>query len=250
MSDDAAALSRRSFLQAGGAVVAASGLSSLPTTVAGAAAASSTSLHGANVSLIADALRDIGLNPMKLSMDTAIKPHVTGPETIIGSAMTTKWEIGRGRMSREDVQEYIYRPLDAAAPGTMWVVASGTDRILSLFGDIIAQASKRRGMAGAVTDNGFRDLARIRELGFPVFAKATVPHGPADIIRPVGANVPVVCGGVEVQPGDLIAADLDGVIVVPQESIAKLKVAVAAKLKDEQQQRDRIEAGAGLADTH
>jgi len=87
--------------------------------------------------------------------------------------------------------------------------------------------SKRNGMAGAVTDNGCRDLQTFRDIDFPVYARGAVPYGPSDVARPVAANVPVICGGVEVRPGDKIAADSDGVIVVPYEDETDVLAAAA-----------------------
>jgi 4-hydroxy-4-methyl-2-oxoglutarate aldolase len=158
--------------------------------------------------------------------------------------------VGRGRMTAEDVKKYMFQPIDAAASGSIWVIAGGTNRIFSLFGDLIAMACKRNGMAGAVTDNGCRDIAAIRDVEFPVFAKASVPFGPSDFIRPVGGNVPVVCGGVTVNPGDWVAADLDGVIVIPKDDLRKVIEAANVLLAKEEKVRGEIESGVALVDAY
>jgi len=248
MSQTQRNLSRRSFLGTGGALLAASSIPILATSAAQASAP--LMQEGVSVSLIADALREMGQDAMKLSMTTDIKPVVNLGRTIIGPAVTTKWEIGRSRSSAEDIRRYVFTPLDEATSGSVWVVASGTDRILSMFGDVVAQACHRKGMVGAVTDSGCRDIAGMTKIGFPAFAKASVLYGPGNFIRPVGANVPVICGGTEVRPGDLVAADADGVIVIPSELITDLTTTVASLLIMEQEMRRKLDAGESLVKSH
>ncbi len=179
-------------------------------------------------------------------MMTDIKPLVDVGATVIGPAVTTKWEVTAAKGNAEDIRRFVFRPLDMAAAGSMWVVASGTEHILSMFGDVIARACLRNRLVGAVTDSGCRDIEAMRTVGFPVFGKASVPYGPGNIIRPVAANVPVVCGKVEVHPGDLVAADSDGVIVVPKAAIAGLKESVIKQAAHEKEMRRKIDAGESL----
>ena len=122
--------------------------------------------------------------------------------------------------------------------------------MLSLFGGVIGVACKRKGIVGAVTDNACRDVAAFNEAGFPVFGKTTVPYGPGAFARPVAANVPVVCGGVEIKPGDHVAADSDGVIVIPANAYADVMAAIPEILAKEQQILDRIEADVSLAEAY
>ena len=236
--------SRRSFLGAGAALVAASAAAVQPTSGLPA------ELQGVTVSTVADALRRVGRDPMTLSMTTDIKPVTPAHSTVIGPAVTTKWQAAQGRMTQDDVRRNMFEPLDAAAAGSIWVIAGGTERILSLFGGVIGAACKRNGMLATVTDNGCRDLGAFEEFGFPVFAKASVPYGPADIVKPVAANVAVVCGGVTVNPGDFVAADIDGVIVIPKDDYAAVMDAAAEVLAKEQKMHEKIAAGASLTETY
>ena len=242
-------ISRRLFIGAGSALVTASGLSVSAATEESATPRAS-SLSGVRVSLIADALRKIGHDPVKLTMAPGIKPLVNVGAAIIGPAVTTKWEAGGDKAGAEDIRRFVFRPLDQAAAGSVWVVASGTERILSMFGDVIARACRRNGLAGAVTDSGCRDIDGMRAMGFPVFGKASVPYGPGGVIRPVAANVPVTCGKVEVHPGDLVAADSDGVIVVPKAAIAGLKESVLKQAAHEKEMLRKIDAGESLEDAY
>jgi 4-hydroxy-4-methyl-2-oxoglutarate aldolase len=146
--------------------------------------------------------------------------------TVIGPAVTTKYEASRRQASKEDIRNFVFQPVDNANAGDVWVVSSGTDQILSMFGDIIALACKRQGLSGIVTDSGCRDINNLAEIGLPVFAKGPCLYGPRSVVSPVAAGVPVICGGVEVRPGDIVVADIDGVLVIPQDvlpDVARLK---------------------------
>lgn len=236
--------SRRSFLATGAAVVAAS------STGVAVQNAQSAERRSATVSTYADALGRVGRDPMSLSMTPDVKPLTSNGGTIIGPAVTSKWQADNTRMSADEVRKFMFEPLDQASPGSIWVVAGGTDQMLSLFGGVIGIACKRNGMAGAVTDNACRDVADFAEAGFPVFGKTTVPYGPGTFARPVAANVTVNCGGVEIHPGDYVAADADGVIVIPGEIYAEVMDEVSGILMKEQQVLDKIAAGVSLAEAY
>jgi len=195
-------------------------------------------------------LNRIGRDPMTLAMSIDIKALTSIDGTVIGPAVTTKWEAGKGRMTPDDVRQFMFNPLDEADAGSIWVVAGGTDRMLSLFGGIIGVACKRNGLAAAVTDNACRDIATFEDVGFPVYARTAVPYGPGSFARPIAANVPIVCGGVTVNPGDRVAADRDGVIVIPQEAYADVLDAAAEILAKEQRVLDKIAGGGALADAY
>src|SRR5262249_59771647 len=88
------------------------------------------------------------------------------------------------------------------------------------IGGLMATAMKYRGFAGAVIDASVRDTPQIRKLQFPVFSRGVVPSTTINHYRVSGVNVPVTCAGVRVNPGDIVAADEDGVAVVPREKAA------------------------------
>jgi len=250
VSEEDNRISRRIFIRLSSTLAAAFGLSTSAAATNDTAAASSSIMPGVSVSLIADALRKIGQDPVKLAMTTDVKPLVNVGSTIIGPAVTCKWEVARSKGSADDIRRFVFRPLDKAAPGSMWVIASGTDHILSMFGDVIARACLRNGLVGAVTDSGCRDIEAMKSIGFPVFARASVPYGPGNIIRPIAANEPIICGEVEVHPGDLVAADSDGVIVIPKAVIEKLKLSIVERTAHEKEMRRKIDAGESLEKTY
>jgi 4-hydroxy-4-methyl-2-oxoglutarate aldolase len=113
------------------------------------------------------------------------------------------------------------------------------------MGELSSNILRWRGAAGAVVDGAVRDVAGIREVGVPLFARAVTPrnyHYPFGL--PHGAvNLPVVCAGVTVRPGDVIVADEDGVVVVPQEIAGDVAKAAEAICAGEAQRRQGILAG-------
>jgi 4-hydroxy-4-methyl-2-oxoglutarate aldolase len=108
--------------------------------------------------------------------------------------------------------------INLAQPNDVIVIAAGGAEDRALFGDNLARNMKLKGLAGVVIDGAARDASAVRHMGFPTFVKSVTPrnyHYPQD--AGYGAiNVPVVCGGMLVSPGDLVMGDDDGVIVVPR----------------------------------
>ena len=105
--------------------------------------------------------------------------------------------------------------IDAAKPGSVYVMVLEDGADFGGIGALMATAMKYRGLAGAVIDGSARDTPQIRRLQFPVFSRGIVPSTTINHYRFAGANVPVTCAGVRVNPGDIIVADEDGVAVVP-----------------------------------
>lgn len=110
------------------------------------------------------------------------------------------------------------------------------------FGDIMAYACQVRGIAGVVMNGSCRDSQDIKEMGFPVFAMAYNPTGTVkETLAKI--NVPIVCGGVLVNPGDIIVGDCDGVVVVPKEEAEKVLERALAIYNKEIKVREMLEAG-------
>lgn len=135
------------------------------------------------------------------------------PETLCGPACTVKVFPGDNLM--------VHKALDVAEPGDVVVIDAGGSAMNAVLGDIICTKAKHRKIAGFVVDGLVRDLPEVAELGFPVFARGTTPIGPLHR-GPGEINYPVCCGGVVVNPGDVVVADPAGIVIIPQGIAAEL----------------------------
>jgi 4-hydroxy-4-methyl-2-oxoglutarate aldolase len=116
----------------------------------------------------------------------------------------------------EDDHLPVMEALLRAAPGDVLVIAGGSR---AAFGELFATEARRRGLAGIVADGFCRDLRGLRRIGLPVFARGTTPRSGTTVSR-AAPGATVVCGGVEVSPGDIVFGDDDGLLIAPAERIA------------------------------
>lgn len=129
-----------------------------------------------------------------------------------------------------------------AAAGDVIVIDVDGERDVAHFGDILARAARRRGIAGIVINGSIRDRRTISELGYPVFHVGTSPRGPAKLV-PGRIGVPIELMGVRVGDGDLVWADDDGVVVVPAGRVDETIEAASALADREAEITARVEAG-------
>jgi regulator of RNase E activity RraA len=178
-------------------------------------------------------------------MDIGIRPLWPSPPRVAGPAFTVRCPPGDNLM----LHAAIYR----AEPGSVIAVEAG-DVDYALAGGNVCAVAQRRGIAAFVVDGVIRDLAEVRELGFPVFARGVIPiPGVREGVVPL--NEPVRCGGVTVDPGDIVVADEEGIVVVPAVRREQVLAAAQAKqAKDDAQSLDsweeahRAQIGKILAD--
>jgi 4-hydroxy-4-methyl-2-oxoglutarate aldolase len=126
--------------------------------------------------------------------------------------------------------------------GDVAVLATSSENADGMFGDLLATSFRARGAIGLVLDTGCRDTATLRDMQFPVWAKAV--HAKGTVKATVGSvNTPIVCAGALVHPGDVIVGDDDGVVVVPRMHAARVAAAAAGREAKEAGTRQRLAAG-------
>ena len=114
---------------------------------------------------------------------------------------------------------------------------------IGLWGGLMSQSAKVKGIQAAVLDGGSRDLVEAEEMKFSIYARSVVPSTSVGRTKVSGINVPIECGGVTVAPGDIVVADVDGVVVIPKQKLAE--VLKLAQEIDETEKAEVIELKKG-----
>ncbi len=167
------------------------------------------------------------------AMDFRIRP-LADAMSVTGPAFTVSSPPGQNLA--------IHRAIAEAHPGDVLVVETSGDCRFGPFGEILALACQHRAIAGLVLDGTVRDGGDIEELGFPVFCRGLAPSGTRKE-EPGELGGSIQCGGVSVEPGDIIVADRDGVIVIPAAAMTDVQLGLQKIADKEARIKDGIAAG-------
>lgn len=178
-------------------------------------------------SVASDAMERLG------SMVSAIGP-ISEPVSMAGSAITVDCMVGDNIMA--------HKAISLAEPGDVIVINAKSHDDTAVWGDLMSHAAEMKGLTGVVVDGAIRDVGESRERDLPVFFRESVPAGPH---KGWGGriNSSIQCGGVSVEPGDLVLGDEDGVVVVPRSEAESVIEQSQTRLAKEKEWRDAIEAG-------
>ncbi len=149
------------------------------------------------------------------------------PSKFAGFALTVKLKKEENRDPA--ALQGMLAAIDSGGPNSVYVMVVEDGIDIAGMGGLMGTAMQARDFSGAVIDGGVRDTAYLQKIGFPVFALGTVPSTSVGHYRFAGANIPVVCDGVPVSAGDVVAADADGVVVVPRARAAEV-LAIAQEM--------------------
>lgn len=201
----------------------------------------SATLHSA---VLADVMDDLGMRCQ--AMCHLVRPVFAGARLTGRAATATAVEV-------EVVPESPYRKtielLDGLQPGEIVVCATGGSARSALWGELLSTGTRSRGARGAVTDGLSRDVERIATIGFPVFAAGVGPLDSKGRLEVTEIRTGARVGGVNVNDGDLVFGDTDGVVVVPAEIEAETITRATEKIAREGDVRERLRNGASLRAT-
>lgn len=178
-------------------------------------------------SLLADAMSSFG------TMNCGIKPVKPGAR-VIGTAITVKVKPGDNL--------FLHKAIYLTGKGYVIVLDSNEHKTCAAWGNMMTLGAMAMGVEGVVLDGAVRDVAEIKELGFPVFASAAIPNGPTTN-GPGRINCVITCGGISVNPGDLIFGDDDGVVAVPPYLLEEVLLKAEKKADSEELRKKELEQG-------
>lgn len=193
---------------------------------------------------ISDALDSLGWR--KQWMHHSIRP-LSSEYAICGPAAT----MHIAEVKEEDTEapyEMLIQSLDSLQPGEVVVIDCDGSENIAVWGELLSTAAGARGAVGVVMDGLCRDVARVLRMKFPAFGRGTLCTDIRGRGQVVSFREPVSCGGVRVNPGDMIFGDIDGVLAVPTDLWPEVFERASQKARTENTVRDEIRSGAFLRD--
>ncbi len=197
------------------------------------------------VAVISDVLDQLGYK----NQATRITFHAyTGISKLIGRCKTTLW----ADMYDVDTNPYELelKAVDSCQPGDILIGAAGGSNRSGIWGELLSTAARNSGCEGVIVHGAVRDIDKMREMGFPVFATSKNPYDSQNRQRVIDLDVTVEIDGVKFNPGDIVMADEDGIVVIPREVEEQVIKAALQKVSAENITRDAIKGGMKAMDAY
>jgi regulator of RNase E activity RraA len=188
--------------------------------------------------VVADVLDTLGYRNQ--SPRIQLRP-LTGVPTLVGRCKTTLWE----DIFHDDPHTYDLElaAIDACQPGDVFIAAAGGSTRSAIWGQLLSTAARNAGCVGAIVHGTVRDVPQTTKMAFGMFALGTSPYDSMNRQKVVAVDVPVEIDGVCFHPGDLVFADVDGVVVVPREVEQQTIERALAKVSKENEILQAIQGG-------
>lgn len=174
----------------------------------------------------------------QFTMDYRIKPVYQPMRKLCGSALTVEARPGDNLLS--------LKAIELAKPGDVIVISGQGDTTRSVWGGFMSIMAANKGVAGVVTDGIVRDVAQSRETGLPIYAVGVTPAAPTKEGKGQ-INTTICCGGVVVEPGDLVVGDEDGLVVVPKSEAVEIIARVEERIAKEAAWMEIVQKGGYIA---
>ena len=198
-----------------------------------------------SAAILSDIVDSLGL--MRRAMRPFVRP-LDEAQVMVGRARTGLYMPAYALREGENPYEVEIALVDDLQPQEVVVLAcNGPSERIAPWGELLTTAAQVRGAAGCVTDGLVRDVRQIRAMGFPVFHGGIGPLDTKGRARMVDRDVRVECGGVSIDPGDLVFGDVDGVVVIPRSHEHAVMDLALEKVRGEDNTRDALLQGESLA---
>ena len=184
---------------------------------------------------LSDAMDSVGV----AGAVSGVRPMFSAPR-VVGRSVTIKITAAGEKKSKTHLG---VEAIAAAESGDVIVISNHGDVKNNCWGEVLSCAAKMKGVTGVVVDGAARDIDACEEMGFPVFARATVPITARGRIMQEAFNVTVRMGDVQVSPGDVVVADVNGVVFIPPSKLAEVVTAAESLMQKEEQMKADLMAG-------
>lgn len=197
------------------------------------------------VAVVSDVLDSLGYLDQAMSAELRpLEPHMR----VIGRAHTL---LATDVFERaEDPYDVEIEAVDALKPGDVMVACTNGSTRTCLWGELLSTAAMARGATGCVIDGHTRDALQIMKMGFPLFCTGFRPVDSSYRSMVIDHSVPVMVGGVRIEPGDIIFGDFDGIVVIPKDLLPEVVERAVTKVESENHTRDMLREGALLREVY